>query len=72
MARKKRFGDRNDGYRLRTLDPFYNFIPFIMARRSDAWTLFEDAVEITDTRMASVKLWPITRSRRFFESTEIQ
>ena len=49
MARKKRFGDRNDGYRLRTLDPFYNFIPFIMARRSDAWTLFEDAVEITDT-----------------------
>lgn len=49
MARKKRFGDRNDGYRLRTLDPLYNFIPFIMAKRSDSWTLFEDAVEITDT-----------------------
>lgn len=49
MARKRRFGDRADGYRLRTLDPFYNFIPFIMARRSDAWTLFEDDVEITET-----------------------
>ena len=49
MARKKRFGDRADGYRLRTLDPFYNFIPFIMSRRSDAWTLFEDDVEITET-----------------------
>lgn len=49
MARKKHFGDRNEGYRLRTLDPFYNFIPFIMAKRSDAWTLFEDDVEITET-----------------------
>lgn len=49
MARKKRFGDRNDGYRLRTLDPFYNFIPFIMAKRSDAWTLFEETIEVTET-----------------------
>ena len=48
MARKRRIGDRNDGYRLRTLDPLYNFIPYIMARRSDAWTLFEDQVEITE------------------------
>ena len=48
MARKRRFGDRKEGYRIRTLDPFYNFIPFIMVRRSDAWTLFEEAVEITE------------------------
>ena len=49
MERKKRFGDRSDGYRLRTLDPFYNFIPFIMSKRSDAWTLFEESVEVTET-----------------------
>ena len=49
MERKKRFGDRCDGYRLRTLDPFYNFIPFIMSKRSDAWTLFEESVEVTET-----------------------
>ena len=49
MARKRRFGDRKEGHRIRTLDPLYNFIPFIMVKRSDAWTLFEDAVEVTDT-----------------------
>ena len=49
MARKRRFGDRREGRRIRTLDPLYNFVPFIVVKRSDAWTLFEDEVEITET-----------------------
>ena len=48
MARKRRFGDRKEGRRIRTLDPLYNFIPFIMVKRSDAWTLFEESIEITE------------------------
>lgn len=33
---KRRFGDRYDGRRLRSLDPFYKIIPFIMRSRIDS------------------------------------
>ncbi|MCL2367218.1 MAG: hypothetical protein FWC75_09310 [Oscillospiraceae bacterium] len=46
--RKRRFGDRSDGRRLRTLDPFSVMIPFIMKHRNDSSNYFSDAVEITD------------------------
>ena len=49
MARKRRFGDRAEGRRLRTLDPLYNFIPFIMVQKNDACNQFADSVEITET-----------------------
>ena len=45
--RKRRLGDRKDGRRLRTLDPFYTFVPFIMKDRNDATNLFADRVELT-------------------------
>jgi len=44
---KRRFGDRYDGRRLRTLDPFYRIIPFIMKSRVDAQNYFEEKIEIT-------------------------
>ena len=34
--RKRRLGDRYDGRLLRTLDPFYKIIPYIMKTRVDA------------------------------------
>ena len=49
MGYKKRFGDRHEGRRLRTLEPFNAMIPFIMKVKSDASNLFKDSVEITET-----------------------
>lgn len=46
---KKRFGDRYDGRRLRSLDPFYKIIPFIMRSRVDSQNYFEDKIEISHT-----------------------
>lgn len=43
---KKRLGDRYDGRLLRTIDPFYKIIPYIMKTRIDAQTYFEDKIEI--------------------------
>ena len=45
---KRRFGDRKEGRLLRSLSPFYRFIPFIMAKKNDACNQFEDSVEITE------------------------
>lgn len=42
----RRFGDRYDGRRLRSLDPFYTLIPYVMRTRSDSQNSFEDRIEI--------------------------
>ena len=47
--RKRRFGDRKDGRRLRTLDPYNALTPYIMKVRSDASNYLSDTVEITET-----------------------
>lgn len=46
--RTRRFGDRPDGRRLRSLNGFYNFIPFIMPDRNDALNYYEESFEITN------------------------
>ncbi|NLK87100.1 MAG: 2-oxo acid dehydrogenase subunit E2 [Clostridiaceae bacterium] len=43
---KRRFGDRYDGRRIRSLDPFYRIVPFIMRYRSDSQNFFEEKIEI--------------------------
>ena len=45
---KRRFGDRKEGRQLRSLAPFYKFIPYIMAKKNDACNLFEDSLEISN------------------------
>lgn len=45
---KRRFGDRKEGRLLRSLTPFYKFIPYIMFKKNDACNQFEDSVEITE------------------------
>lgn len=44
--RKKRFGDRYDGYRIRSLPPMINVVPFIMKTRDDASNFFQGTVEM--------------------------
>lgn len=46
---KRRFGDRYDGRRIRTLDAFYRMIPFLMKSRIDSQNYFEDRIEISHT-----------------------
>ena len=42
--RKKRFGDRYDGYRVRSLSPMSYVSPFIMKTRNDSSNLFSGSV----------------------------
>lgn len=46
--RRWRFGDRYDGYRVRSLTPYSQVSPYIMQIRSDAQNHFEDEIDITD------------------------
>lgn len=48
-GKKKRFSDRSDGRRLRSLEPINAMIPFVMKKRNEASNLFADSVEITET-----------------------
>lgn len=45
--RKRRFGDRSDGYLLKNIDPIIKLMPFIMRYRSDAMNMFSSSVNIT-------------------------
>lgn len=44
---KKRFGDRKEGRRVRTLHPMEYVSPYIMVERNDASNFFRDAFEVT-------------------------
>ena len=46
--RRRRFGDRRDGRRLRTLTPMAVMIPYIMKVRADSQNKFEDVIDITN------------------------
>ena len=46
---RKRFGDRKEGRRLRSITPLMAFTPYIMRDRSDACNYFEGEVDITET-----------------------
>lgn len=45
--RKRRFGDRKDGRKLRTISPMHRLEFFIMKDRNDALNLFSDSFEIS-------------------------
>jgi pyruvate/2-oxoglutarate dehydrogenase complex dihydrolipoamide acyltransferase (E2) component len=49
---RRRWGDRYDGRRIRTLNPFYQITPYIMRTRVDAQDYFEDRVDI-----AHIEAW---------------
>jgi len=47
--RRRRFGDRKDGRKLRSLDPIFRIMPYIMAKRSDAQNTYADSFDISKT-----------------------
>ena len=49
VVRKKRWGDRNDGRRLRTIPAMTKFMPYIMRDRCDALNTFADSFDLTRT-----------------------
>ncbi len=49
-GRKRRWGDRGDGFLVRNLDPMGKLIPYIMTKKADSWVLFEDRIDITHTQ----------------------
>ena len=55
-TRRRRFGDRKDGYRLRKADPFFRIIPHIMPHRRDAQVFFQDTIDLTGTHELIRKL----------------
>ncbi len=48
-GRKRRWGDRKDGFRVRNVDPMTRLEPYIMSKKMDGWVLFADEVDITHT-----------------------
>ncbi|MBR2926438.1 MAG: hypothetical protein IKC31_02545 [Clostridia bacterium] len=47
--RRRRFGDRSDGYKLRTINPMNKFMPYVMPQRCDACNTYADRFDITKT-----------------------
>ena len=48
MASRRRFGDRKEGRLIRSLDPFYKFIPYIMVQKNDACNQFSESLEVSE------------------------
>ena len=48
MKKKRRFGDRSDGRRIRSLDPMSAMIPFIMKKRNAASNSVADTFDVTE------------------------
>ena len=49
-GRKRRRGDRYDGFLVRNVDPMGTLIPFIMKTKTDSWVLLDDKIDITHTQ----------------------
>ncbi len=47
--RRRRFGDRADGRKLRTIIPMHRIMPYIMAKRSDAQNMFSESFDVSKT-----------------------
>ena len=48
IKRKKRFTDRREGRRLKTLQPMSYIMPFIMKERNDSQNHFDEVIDITN------------------------
>lgn len=48
MSKKRRFGDRKDGRRVRTMSPMSYVMPYIMRTRNDAQNQIADTIDITE------------------------
>lgn len=46
--RKRRFGDRRDGRRIRGLDPMHVFVPYLMPNRADCEAFISEQIDLTN------------------------
>jgi len=46
--RKRRWGDRKEGRLLRTIDPIFKIMPYIMKKRSDSQNFFTEKLDIAE------------------------
>lgn len=46
--RRRRLGDRKDGYKLRTINSMNKIMPFIMPQRNDACNTFAETLDVTE------------------------
>ena len=46
--RKRKWGDRKEGRKLRTIDPMFKVMPYIMRHRSDSQNFFTEKLDITE------------------------
>ncbi len=53
--RKRRFGDRYDGFRIKGMDPLFGVIPHIMRSRLDSQIFFEEEIDVSGLREFIVK-----------------
>ncbi len=55
---KRRYGDRKEGRLIRSLPPFYKFIPYIMPSRNDRCNQYEESFEISvlDKRLRQLRV----------------
>ena len=66
-VRKRRWGDRYDGYRVRETDPLFYVIPHIMRTRLDSQVFFEEEIDISTLREFVLKhRSDIPGSNRYF------
>ena len=47
--RRRRWGDRKDGYKVRTINPMNKFMPYVMPQRCDACNTYADEFDVTKT-----------------------
>ena len=47
---KRRFGDRYDGRLIRSKDPFFKIIPYIMKKRIESQVYFEECSTLVKLR----------------------
>jgi len=47
--RRRRFGDRSDGYKVRTINPMNKMMPYIMPMRCDACNTYADMFDVSKT-----------------------
>ena len=55
--RKRRWGDRYDGYRVRELDLPFWIIPNIMRERNDSQIFFEESINISELERFIRRKW---------------
>ncbi len=48
QKRKRRFGDRKDGYRLRKLDAMHKFMPYLLVNRADNEAVLKETIDFTN------------------------